>query len=81
MQRLNHYQGDGERTTACGLVGASLKTADTGKVNCFNCTKTLHYRLANRGSACGSIKQGEYNVLRCCAVKGHAGEHVYVSID
>lgn len=28
--------------------------------------------------ACDSKKRGEYNMLRCCAPKDHAGEHCYV---
>lgn len=27
---------------------------------------------------CNSFKWGEFNPLRCCREKGHAGEHNYV---
>lgn len=29
---------------------------------------------------CNSFKHGEYNPLRCCREKGHAGEHNYVVV-
>ncbi len=30
---------------------------------------------------CNSVRHGEYNLLWCCLVRDHSGEHNYVVVD
>jgi hypothetical protein len=68
----------GSKATACGRIGAIYVTAATHNVDCRVCWKTVEYKLAVRREACGAVKMGEYDMLRCVSPKGHTGKHNYV---